>query len=445
MEFHRRHGVEVTILRPGLIYGVGEKNIPRLLDAIRRGKFRYLGSRDNIVPMVHIDDVVQALLLAAEKPEANGRVYHITDGSRTTIGELVDYLSELSGSPPPQKVLPLIVPKAACVVFETLQRLKLRSKPGPINRVGLRFLGTSRSIDISRARRELGYEPRVSFREGMAATVRAILETEHDTADVVSTAATLTSCGSRWSQRSASGGFSRSRRRRGSGLRGQEANTLAKSVLDAMLTRPFRISKLPPDEEYAQLLAKVRHWVAKGKPVRITLGYAPMKNLNAVRVSRADWSEFFALTHLCTWHNKVCSVYPPGLRIKIIFDDSTVSMANRPDRRHMDNYIGSIGRLIKVLGYQPFIVGTMRQSSFAWLFNFGFYQVAEWRVRRFERDPANQAVVEQMTTFARRNLLLPPGLDEEARERAYQRSQPSLPGLLGGPCSSAAFRSTATA
>ncbi len=201
-----------------------------------------------------------------------------------------------------------------------------------------------------------------------------------------------------------------------------EADALAKAVLDAMLTRPFRISKLPPDEEYAQLLAKVRHWVGKGKSVRVTLGYAPMKNLNAVRASRADWSEFFALTHLCTWHNKVASVYPPGLRIKIIFDDSTVSMANRPDRKHMDNYISSLGRLIKVLGYSPFIVGTMRQSSFAWLFHFGFYQLAERRVRRFERDPANQAVVEQMTTFARRNLLLPPGLDDAGREKAYQEA-----------------------
>jgi hypothetical protein len=88
----------------------------------------------------------------------------------------------------------------------------------------------------------------------------------------------------------------------------------------------------------------------------------------------------------------------------------------------MDNYISSIGRLIKVLGYSPFIVGTMRQSSFAWLFNFGFYQVAGWRVRRWERDPANQEIVEQMTTFARRNLLLPPGLDEAAQERAYREA-----------------------
>lgn len=201
-----------------------------------------------------------------------------------------------------------------------------------------------------------------------------------------------------------------------------EVDALAKATLDAMLTRQFRISKLPAEEEYNQLLAKVRYFVAKGKPVQITLGYAPMKNLNTVRISRADWSEYFALTHLCTWHNKVCSVYPPGLRIKIIFDDSTVSMANRPDRRHMDGYINSIGRLIKALRYQSFIVGTMRQSSFAWLFNFGLYQWAEWRVRKFERDPANGDAVEQMTTFARRNLYLPAELDEEAREKAFREA-----------------------
>jgi nucleoside-diphosphate-sugar epimerase len=181
LQYHRQHGVDVTILRPGLVYGVGDKHILRIVDAIRRGKFRYLGRRDNVTPLVHVDDVVQALLLAAQTPAAQGRVYHITDGSRTTIGELVDYLAEIEDLSPPEKVLPLWVPRAACLAFETLQRCKLRNKPGPINRVGLRFLGTSRSIDISRARRELGYEPQVSFREGVAAMLRAIEPIEHDT------------------------------------------------------------------------------------------------------------------------------------------------------------------------------------------------------------------------------------------------------------------------
>jgi hypothetical protein len=196
----------------------------------------------------------------------------------------------------------------------------------------------------------------------------------------------------------------------------------AREALDAMLTRPFRIAKLPPDEEYAQLLAKVRHWVARGKPIHITLGYSPMKNVRAVRECRADWAEFFALGHLCAWHNKVCTVYPPGLRIKIIFDDSTVRMANRVDRRLMESYMTSVARLIPAMGYRSFIVGTMRQSWFAWLFHFGPYQIARVRVRRWERDPANREVLEKMDEYARRNLLLPAGLSEQEQERFYREA-----------------------
>jgi nucleoside-diphosphate-sugar epimerase len=67
--------------------------------------------------------------------------------------------------------LPLIVPRAACLVFEALQALGLRRKPVPINRAGLRFLGTSRWVDIDRARKELEYSPKVQFREGLAETL----------------------------------------------------------------------------------------------------------------------------------------------------------------------------------------------------------------------------------------------------------------------------------
>jgi 2-alkyl-3-oxoalkanoate reductase len=180
LDYHRRHGVEVTIIRPALIYGPGEKNIPRLLDVIRRGKFAYIGSRDNVIPMVHVGDVVQAMLLAAAAPAAIGRIYHVTDGQRTTASQFIEYLAELIHASPPQKVLPYYVPYAACLVFEWLKRLRATKGSGPINRVGLRFLGTSRSVDIGRAIKELGYSPRVAFREGMADTVRWIEEHEHD-------------------------------------------------------------------------------------------------------------------------------------------------------------------------------------------------------------------------------------------------------------------------
>jgi nucleoside-diphosphate-sugar epimerase len=176
---YARQGVEVTIVRPGFIYGRGDsRNLPKLADAIRRGKFRFMGSRDNVVPIVHVEDVAQALLLAAKTPAARGQIYHITDGSRTTIGELVEFLAWHLGCPTPQKVLPYTVPYLACVVFGALNKLGLRKRPGPVTRASLRFLGTSRFVDITRARNELGYSPRVHYRDGMAAALEWIRE--HD-------------------------------------------------------------------------------------------------------------------------------------------------------------------------------------------------------------------------------------------------------------------------
>ena len=189
-DYHRRHGLPVVIIRPGFIYGPRDgHNLPRLAQAIRKGKFVFLGSRDNVVPIVHVSDVAQALVRAADRPAAVGRAFHITDGSRTTIGEFVDHLAGLLNCRPPQKVLPLLVPKLACVVFELLQLLRLRKKPGPINRPGLRFLGTSRWVDITRAREELGYSPQVNFRQGVADALRWIKEHSDGQAELVHTSA----------------------------------------------------------------------------------------------------------------------------------------------------------------------------------------------------------------------------------------------------------------
>jgi len=176
LDFHRRYGVDLTILRPGLVYGPRDTNTPRLLDAIRSGKLVFIGSRENLIPMLHVSDMVQALRLAAAAPQATGRIYHLTDGQQTTVAQFIGYLAELINCPAPQKVLPYAIPCAVCLLFEWLRRLHLTISSGPIKKDGLRFLGTSRSFDITRARQELGYSPRMTFREGMAATIQSILK-----------------------------------------------------------------------------------------------------------------------------------------------------------------------------------------------------------------------------------------------------------------------------
>ena len=89
--------------------------------------------------------------------------------------------------------------------------------------------------------------------------------------------------------------------------------SISQSVLDAMLSRFYRVRKRPDPLEYDQLLKRVQHWVTRSRPIQIRLGYAPAKNPNAVAYVHCDWAEFFAFSQLAHWHRNVASVYPPGI------------------------------------------------------------------------------------------------------------------------------------
>jgi hypothetical protein len=210
----------------------------------------------------------------------------------------------------------------------------------------------------------------------------------------------------------------------------EQVEQIARKALDTMLTRQFRVGPLPSAEMYEQFLKPIRLFVAAGKPIRVTVGYGPLKNPNAVSYSRADWAEFFALCHLVAWHNKVQRVYPPGLQFQIYFDDETLLLANRANKGLMRSYMSSIADLIRVLGYESVFLPPTCITHFAWFLRFGPYQlfrftliqIAEWRVRRWERDPANREKMEHMKEYARRNVVVPANLDAEARERFVEHA-----------------------
>jgi nucleoside-diphosphate-sugar epimerase len=176
LESARGGGTEVVILRPGVIYGPDDPhNLPKLIASLRNGKFRFLGSRDHIVPIVHVADVVQAMLLAAQTPGAGGRIYHVTDGSRTTIGEYVDRVADLAGCARPQRAVSARVVRSLMPLLALARRIHPRF-PLPIGPGPLRFLGTSRSVEVRRAREELGYTPRLDYRDGLADALGGVTE-----------------------------------------------------------------------------------------------------------------------------------------------------------------------------------------------------------------------------------------------------------------------------
>jgi len=205
---------------------------------------------------------------------------------------------------------------------------------------------------------------------------------------------------------------------------------IARVALDTLLTRQFRVGPRPSPDVCEQFLRPIRRFVGKGKPIRVTVGYGPLKNPNAVAHRRADWAEFFALCHLVAWHNKVRRVYPPGLQFQIVFDDETLLLANYADRARIDAYTSSIRDLIRALGLEGVFLPPLRWTHIAWFLRFGPYQllrfclmrIAEWRVGRWERDPVHREQLERMAQFARRNVTLPAGLSLEQQERYFRQA-----------------------
>lgn len=165
---HVAGGLETVVVRSGVIWGPGEATIlPRIVDLMRRGRMIYPGGGGNHLGMTFVDNLVAGVLLAASASDP-GRVYHITDGEDVTSRELLDALAGQLGLPPPRRSVPFPAIYAAATLMEWAFRLLGRANPPPITRYGVRLMACDSRYDITRARREIGYRPVVSFLEGIA-------------------------------------------------------------------------------------------------------------------------------------------------------------------------------------------------------------------------------------------------------------------------------------
>jgi nucleoside-diphosphate-sugar epimerase len=158
-------------LRPHLVWGPGDKNVvPRVLALAKKGRLKIIGSGRNKVDVTHITNVVEAHLLAekAEAAIAGGKAYFITNGEPVVLWDWINQLLRGSGSPEITKHISLGAAYAAGSVLEALWRvLPLKGEP-PMTRFVAKEMATDHWFDISAARRDLGYSPKVTMVAGTA-------------------------------------------------------------------------------------------------------------------------------------------------------------------------------------------------------------------------------------------------------------------------------------
>ena len=161
-------GFETVVIRPRLVWGPGDTTVlPGLVEAVERGRFSWIGGGHHLTDTTHVQNVIEGLLLGAEKGRP-GEAYFVTDGEPVEFRKFVTELLATRDVTPGDRNTPPAVARAAAATLEPLWALLGRKNPPPVTRLAVWLSSLECTIDISKAREELGYAPVKTRDEGLA-------------------------------------------------------------------------------------------------------------------------------------------------------------------------------------------------------------------------------------------------------------------------------------
>lgn len=160
-----------VVIRPCMVYGNTEKgNLSRMIRAIAKGLFPPLPEFGNVRSMVHVDDVVNAAILAATSPQAAGQIYIVTDGQRYSTRQIYDWICEALGKTPVNWSIPY---KALAVLAKTGDVLgALMGRRMPFDTAALDKLTGSAWYSSVKIEQELGFKPQHTLKKSLPDIVR---------------------------------------------------------------------------------------------------------------------------------------------------------------------------------------------------------------------------------------------------------------------------------
>lgn len=165
------NGLYTVSLRPHLVWGPGDNQLlPRLLERARRGTLKLPGA-DKLIDATYIDNAARAHLLALtaleHNPACRGKTYFISNNEPWPQAKIIAALLAAVGTDISIKAMPGWTARLAGSLSEALWRLTKHPGEPPITRWAAEQLSTAHWYNISAARREIGYEPLITMREGL--------------------------------------------------------------------------------------------------------------------------------------------------------------------------------------------------------------------------------------------------------------------------------------
>jgi nucleoside-diphosphate-sugar epimerase len=172
LDYYRSYGVPAVVLRPGVIYGPRDRAVvPRLIELLRAGRLPYLGGGKGAINCIYIGNLVDAIFLAAEDPKALGQVYNLTDGEFVSKRRFIEKIADGLGLEKPTRSLPVWLARIIAWYMERQARRSGAGEPPRLTQARLKLFGLNLDYSIDKAKRELGYRPRVPFDQAIQETI----------------------------------------------------------------------------------------------------------------------------------------------------------------------------------------------------------------------------------------------------------------------------------
>jgi len=173
--FGYRDRLEVVSARPSRIVGPGDRENLSFFKLVKRGWKVAVGGKERPISLVDVEDVVDALVLMADREEAAGEAFFVSGTETTTLERLQDEAARHLGTRPRRALLPGPLLYGLGGVADAVSRLTGRHLP--LNRkLARQLLAPAWTCSIEKARCTLGYEPKVTLAESVRRSVAWYLE-----------------------------------------------------------------------------------------------------------------------------------------------------------------------------------------------------------------------------------------------------------------------------
>ncbi len=164
------NGLNTIIIRPHLIWGPEDNHlVPKIIS--RAGRLKKIGKKDDLVDTIYIDNAADAHILASlkllENPSLSGNIYFISQDEPVSKWDMVNAFLDAADLPPIKGHISEKTAYIAGTVFEFIYNLFNIKKDPPMTKFLAVEFATSHWFNISKAKKDLGYYPKVSTEEGL--------------------------------------------------------------------------------------------------------------------------------------------------------------------------------------------------------------------------------------------------------------------------------------